>query len=184
MHTDLKNTFLQAQRNDRLAQKILYERFSLKMLAIAKSYVNNTQDAEDVLVMAFCKAFDRISECRDANSFPFWLRKIVVNDAISFIRKNRNILYSDNENVEELGEDFLENDENSFPDFDVEQVMMQMPLGYKLVFNLYIFEDKKHLEIAEILNISEGTSKSQLNKAKKWLLEFFNQKQHEKFIKK
>ena len=59
-----------------------------------------------------------------------------------------------------------------------------MPIGYKLVFNLFIFEDKKHQEIAEILNISEGTSKSQLNKAKKWLTEFFNKKENEKFIKK
>ena len=72
----------------------------------------------------------------------------------------------------------------NFPDFDLEKVLSQMPLGYKLVFNLYVFEDKKHQEIAEILNISEGTSKSQLNKAKKWLVEFFRTQENEKFVKK
>ena len=184
MQNNFKHIFSLAVKNDRLAQKNIYEMFSGKMLAIAKSYVNSKEDAEDVLVTAFCKAFSRIKDCRDAQSFPFWLRKIVVNDSISFIRKNKNILYSDAGNVEEIGDEILDENEQNFPDFEVEKVLEQMPLGYKLVFNLYIFEDKKHQEIAEILNISEGTSKSQLNKTKKWLVEFFNKKENEKFIKK
>jgi len=184
MQKNFKHIFSLALKQDRLAQKSIYEIFSGRMLAVAKSYVNSREDAEDVLVTAFCKAFSRIGECSDEKSFPFWLRKIVVNDSITFIRKNKNILYYDAGNVEEIGNEILDEDENNFPNFDVENVLAKMPLGYKLVFNLYIFEDKKHQEIAGILNISEGTSKSQLNKAKKWLVEFFNQNENEKFIKK
>ena len=184
MQKDFRHIFLHAQKQERLAQKTIYEMFSPRMLAVAKSYVCSREDAEDVLMGAFCKAFARMKDCRDEKSFPFWLRKIVVNDAINFIRKNRNLLYSDAEDVELLGQDILDEDESKFPDFEIDSVLAQMPLGYKLVFNLYVLEEKKHQEISEILNISEGTSKSQLNKAKKWLLEFFNQKENEKFIKK
>lgn len=184
MQKDFRYIFINAQQHERLAQKTIYEMFSPRMLAVAKSYVGSTEDAEDVLMGAFCKAFTEIKSCRDENTFPFWLRKIVVNDAINFIRKNKNILYADAQDVELLGEDILDRAETDFPDFEIDAVLAQMPLGYKLVFNLYVLEDKKHQEIAEILNISEGTSKSQLNKAKKWLLEFFNQKENEKFIKK
>lgn len=184
MTSNLKHQFQLAKKQDRMAQKFLYEMFSPKMLSIAKSYVNSVYDAEDILIQAFYKAFTRIEECRSEDSFGFWLRKIVVNDSINFIRKNKNLMYVDSEFIEARQENYLDDFEENLPEFNVEEVLEQMPIGYKLVFNLYIFEDKKHQEIAEILNISEGTSKSQLNKAKKWLAEFFKKKENEKFIKK
>ena len=184
MRKDFTHIFSLAKSRNRLAQKDIYERFSGRMLAVAKSYVGHTPDAEDVVVTSFCKAFSRIEDCRDAAGFAFWLRKIVVNDAISFIRKNKNLLYHDAGSIEELSADLLEEDEEFFPGFEVEHVLAEMPMGYKVVFNLYVFEDKKHHEIAEILNISEGTSKSQLSKSKKWLVEYFKQKENEKLIKK
>ena len=93
-----------------------------------------------------------------------------MNDSITFIRKNKNILYANSDGIENLAD---ENDEDDFlEELNLEEIFSEMPLGYKLVFNLYVFEEKKHSEIAEILNISEGTSKSQLNKAKKRLVEF------------
>ncbi len=183
MQNDFQHIFNRAINKDRIAQKNIYEMFSGKMLAVAKSYVNNFDDAEDVLVTAFYKAFTNIEKCRDSKSFPFWIRKIVVNDSINFIRKSKNILYVD-ENIEDVGNEISDEEMENFPDFDLQKVLSQMPLGYKLVFNLYVFEDKKHQEIAEILNIGEGTSKSQLNKAKKWLVEFFRTQEHEKFVKK
>ena len=184
MISNLKHHFQLAKKQDRMAQKFLYETFSPKMLSIAKSYVNSIYDAEDILIQAFYKAFMRIEECKSEESFGYWLRKIVVNDSINFIRKNKNLLYVDSEFIETHQENFLDDFEENIPEFNVEEVLEKMPIGYKLVFNLFIFEDKKHQEIAEILNISEGTSKSQLNKAKKWLTEFFNKKENEKFIKK
>lgn len=183
MKTDLNSVFAAASRYDRVAQKQLYEMFSGKMLAIAKSYVVSVEDAEDILVTSFLKAFEKINDCREAQSFPFWLRKLVVNDAISFIRKNKNILYADAD-VEGISDDFFSTtEEENFLnlDFDVEEILAEMPLGYKLVFNLYVFENKKHSEISLVLNINEGTSKSQLSKAKKWLLDYFKIKHHEKF---
>lgn len=182
MKQDITHIFERAQQQDRGAQKALYDMFAPRMLAIAISYVNSREDAEDILIESFCKAFQKIKDCREADRFVFWLRKIIINDAISFIRKKKNILYAEYE-VEEL-ETLEEEIDDYWPEFEVKNILSEMPIGYKLVFNLYVFEDKKHQEIAEILNINEGTSRSQLKKAKKWLVEFFNQKRHEQHIKK
>ena len=186
MQNDFKTTFHLAQKQERLAQKNIYDIFSAKMMAIVKSYVQNENDAEDILIKAFLKCFTKINDCKDYNSFEFWLRKIMVNDAISFIRKNKNILYLEiefSENDFQIEEEFNHWEENN-DELDLEKIFSEMPLGYKLVFNLSVFEDKKHKEIAEILNISEGTSKSQLSKSKRWLVEFFNKKENERFVKK
>ncbi len=174
---NLEKNFLLAKKRERKAQKALYEMFSAKMLAIANSYVSNLHDAEDILSTAFLKCFTKLDECRDWKSFPFWLRKIVVNDAVSFLRKNRNILYSDIEIAEDHPEE--EQDER-LAEINIEEIFSRMPAGYRLIFNLYVFEDRKHHEIAEMLNISEGTSKSQLSKAKKWLTEFLKNQENEK----
>ncbi|MFP3595215.1 RNA polymerase sigma factor [Chryseobacterium sp. SIMBA_029] len=173
----LEENFMLAKKQDRRAQKALYDLFSARMLAVANSYTNNIHDAEDILLNAFMKCFTKLDECREWKSFPFWLRKIVVNDSISFVRKNKNILYVDIE----IADDYSEEDiEEQLGEINIEEIFSQMPVGYRLIFNLYVFEEKKHHEIAEILNISEGTSKSQLSKAKKWLAEFFKTKENEK----
>lgn len=174
---NLEENFKFAKKNDRRAQKALYEMFSAKMLAVANSYTNNIHDAEDILLNAFLKCFSKIGDCKDWKSFPFWLRKIVVNDSISFVRKNRNILYSDIEVADEYSDEDFDKNVN---DIDIEEIFSQMPAGYRLIFNLYVFEDKKHQEIAEILNISEGTSKSQLSKAKKWIADYLKAKENGK----
>ena len=174
MKTDLQHIFSKAKKNDRLAQKSLFEMFSGKMLSIANSYINNRDDAEDVLMNAFYKAFTKLEDCKNYESFPFWLRKIVVNDAISFIRTNKHILYAETEFTDAIAEQ-TEDISEFFQDIDLDLIFREMPIGYKLVFNLSVFEEKKHQEIAEILNITEGTSKSQLSKAKKWLKDYFDQ---------
>lgn len=175
---NLEENFKLAKKQDRRGQKALYEMFSAKMLAIANSYVNNLHDAEDILMNSFFTCFSKIEECREWKSFQFWLRKIVVNNSINFIRKNRNILYTDVE-ISEIGN--VEEDwEEEMEELNMEEFFSKMPDGYRLIFNLYVFEEKKHHEIAEILNISEGTSKSQLSKSKKWIADFLKQKQNEK----
>lgn len=175
---NLGENFKLAKKQDRRGQKALYEMFSAKMLAIANSYVNNLHDAEDILMNSFFTCFSKIEECREWKSFQFWLRKIVVNNSINFIRKNRNILYTDVE-ISEIGN--VEEDwEEEMEELNMEEIFSKMPDGYRLIFNLYVFEEKKHHEIAEILNISEGTSKSQLSKSKKWITDFLKQKQNEK----
>lgn len=174
---NLEENFKLAKKQDRRGQKALYEMFSAKMLAIANSYVNNIHDAEDILMNSFFTCFSKVDECREWKSFQFWLRKIVVNNSINFIRKNKNLLYVDVEIADEyLDDDFNEN----FEEVNLEEIFSKMPDGYRLIFNLYVFEEKKHHEIAEILNISEGTSKSQLSKSKKWIADFLKQKKDEK----
>lgn len=175
---NLETNFKLAKKQDRKGQKALYDMFSAKMLAVANSYVSNIHDAEDVVMNSFFTCFSKIEDCREWKSFPFWLRKIVVNNSINLIRKSKNILYSDVEIQE------LEYPEDKWDDeminIDLEEIFSKMPDGYRLVFNLYVFEEKKHHEIAEMLNISEGTSKSQLSKSKKWLTDFLKQKKDEK----
>jgi RNA polymerase sigma-70 factor (ECF subfamily) len=174
---NLEKNFLLAKKQDRMAQKALYEMFSAKMLAISNSYTNNLHDAEDILISAFMKCFTKLDECRDWKSFPFWLRKIVVNDSISFVRKNRNILYADIEIADEYSDEDIN---ERLEEINIEEIFLKMPAGYRLIFNLYVFEEKKHQEIAKMLIISEGTSKSQLSKAKKWLTEFLKAEENEK----
>lgn len=178
MKNDLQHIFSLARKQDRLAQKRLFEMFSGKMLAVANSYINNGNDAEDVLMNAFYKAFTKIEDCRNYESFSFWLRKIVVNDSINFIRKNKHILYAETEFTDAIAEQTEDIPEFS-QNIDLDIIFKEMPVGYKLIFNLAVFEEKKHQEIAKVLNISEGTSKSQLSKAKKWLTDYFNQQKTE-----
>lgn len=176
---NLEQNFKLAKEQDRRGQKALYEMFSAKMLAIANSYVNNIHDAEDILMNSFFTCFSKIDDCREWKSFQFWLRKIVVNNAINFIRKSKNILYTDVE-VEEIGNVDQPWDEEEMEELNMEEIFSAMPDGYRLIFNLYVFEEKKHHEIAEILNISEGTSKSQLSKSKKWIVDFLKKRKDEK----
>ncbi|ODS90090.1 MAG: RNA polymerase subunit sigma-24 [Chryseobacterium sp. SCN 40-13] len=163
----LEHHFIEAKKQNRNAQKALYEMFSGKMLSIALSYTGNLHDAEDVLQNAFYKGFTKINDCKDWKTFPGWLRRIVINESISFLRQNQKIVYSD---ISEIAEE--PEIESDFADISLEEIFTQMPTGYKVVFNLFVFEDKKHQEIAELLSITQGTSKSQLNKAKRWISEY------------
>ncbi|PIE50662.1 MAG: RNA polymerase subunit sigma-24 [Flavobacteriales bacterium] len=181
MKTNLDRLFFEAKQNHRKAQKGLYDLYVGKMLAIALSYVKQKNDAEDIVLNAFYKAFTKINQCEKSQAFPSWLRRIVINDSISFIRKNKNILYVDTEVIENIGEE----EEETFEDLysiNIKEILAEMPDGYRLVFNLYVFEEMKHKQIASVLNISEGTSKSQLSKAKKWLKSYFKNSKNEKEI--
>lgn len=164
-----------AKQQNRNAQKQLYEMLAPKMLALAQSYINNIFDAEDLLMQCFLKAFSQIKDCRDDHAFGGWLRRMVINDSISFIRKKKNIQFVDIE----LADDFYETDEFEFEEINLSKLFLEMPDGYRIVFNLYVFEEKSHAEIAKSLEISEGTSKSQYSKAKKWISTYLKNTQNE-----
>lgn len=169
MKADFPHIFNLAIKQNRLAQQHIYDLFAAKLLFVANSYVSNLHDAEDILIEAFYKAFSKIEMCEGPTSFPAWIRKIVVNDAISFIRKKQILLYVDSDFIENAGEKIADDILEQEHDIDIKLLMKTMPAGYKIIFNLVVFEEKKHREIAELLNISEGTSKSQFSKAKKFL---------------
>lgn len=143
------------------------------MYNICLRIVQNREEAEDVLQECFIDIFNKLSSWRGEASFGSWVKRIVVNRSINHIKRKKMTLV-DESNLRNISEEEdVENDEEELP-YSVEQVkraLKQLPEGYRLVFTLYLFEDFSHKEIAEQLNITESTSKSQLNRAKKKMIE-------------
>jgi RNA polymerase sigma factor (sigma-70 family) len=155
-------------RRERTAQKRLYEQFSPKMYTICCRYVKNAMEAEDVLVTAFTKILDRIDQYKFEGSFEGWVRRVVVNEALTYLRRNRSMYLET-----ELEEADREPDYSSLSDHleaeDLLRMIQELPSGYRIVFNLYAIDGYSHKEIADQLNISENTSKSQLSRARVYL---------------
>ncbi len=152
------------------AQKALYEKYAGKMLAICRRYTGNLPDAEDLLQEGFIVVFDKIPQYRFQGSFEGWLRRIFVNHSLQFLRKKIR-MYSLSHLHIVADDDFQENT-NKVEDLSLQEILDfidQLPEGYKLVFNLYVLDGYSHQEVAETLNISVGTSKSQLARAKRKL---------------
>lgn len=176
MNIDLEKNFKLAKKQDRKAQKWLFDCFSAKMLAISNSYLNNIHDAEDVVMNSFYKCFTKLEDCKEWKAFPSWFRRIVVNDSINFLRKSKSILFVETSDF--IDENIID-DEEEFEDVNIQEILSQLPEGYRIVFNLYVFEEKKHSEIATILGVSEGTSKSQLSKAKMWISNYLKKNRND-----
>ena len=153
------------RHGDRLAQHQLYNLYSKAMYNISYRITNNQQDAEDVLQEAFVSAFKSINSFQGRSSFGAWLKKIVVNRAINQVRKRKMELVS-LENKEEIPVEVVD-DRQLVLDIDkIKNAISMLPDGYRVIFSLYLLEGYDHAEIAEILNISESTSKSQYSRSK------------------
>jgi RNA polymerase sigma factor (sigma-70 family) len=155
-------------RRERNAQKLLFDTFSSKMYSLCYRYVKNAMEAEDVLVTSFTKVFEKIDQFKHEGSFEGWIRRIVVNEALTCLRRNRSMyLETDLEQVDydpnyKGLSDHLEAE-------DLMQLVKELPAGYRIVFNMYAIDGYSHKEIAESLGISENTSKSQLSRARTYL---------------
>ncbi|MBL7840441.1 MAG: sigma-70 family RNA polymerase sigma factor [Cyclobacteriaceae bacterium] len=153
------------RRGDRAAQKRLYDTFSPKMYALCCRYVKDSMEAEDVLVTAFTKILDKIDQYKSEGSFEGWIRRVVVNEALTWLRRNRNMYLE----LELEAADY-EPDYKSLSDHleaeDLMTMINELPSGYRIVFNLYAIDGYSHKEIADQLGISENTSKSQLSRAR------------------
>jgi RNA polymerase sigma-70 factor (ECF subfamily) len=155
-------------KRDRNAQKRLYDTYSSKMYGLCYRYVKDPMEAEDVLVTAFMKVFDKIEQFKNEGSFEGWIRRIIVNEALTHLRRNRSMyLETDLEQAErepdyERLSDHLEAE-------DLMNMIQELPTGYRIVFNMYALDGYSHKEIAEQLGISENTSKSQLSRARTYL---------------
>ena len=149
-----------------IAQKNLYEKFSRKMMGVCLRYCDSTEEAEDVVQNGFISIFENIESFKGTGSLEGWVRKIMVNTALTNIRKNKKL----KQNIELDSVEFMlpsniyQND--SFAAKDLLKIIQTLPVGFKTVFNLYAIEGYSHKEIGEMLNISEGTSKSQYSRAK------------------
>ena len=159
-------------RNDkRKAQKELYKRYAPLLLGICVRYAKDSSEAEDVLQEGFIKIFDKIKLYNNQGSFEGWMRRLMVNTAISNYRKNLKRYYKIDINepsVKGVSQDWSNCD---YTKDELMHVISTLPDGYRMVFNLYAIEGYKHKEIAELLNIDETTSKSQYSRAKKQLQE-------------
>lgn len=164
---DEKNLVKACKRKKQAAQKQLYELYYDTMFRTCYRYLGNVQNAEDMVVEGFLKIFEHIKkfEYRNPSSLINWMKTIMINESLSYLRRNKRILFSDNDHIFEQNytiDDTLEIK-------DIHKAIALMPTGYRTVFNMYVVEGFSHKEIAQSLNISEATSKSQLSRAKKYL---------------
>ena len=162
-----KDLIQACQQQERKAQKLLFDRFSAKMLGICRRYVKNREDAEDVMIEGMYKIMSKISQYHGGGSFEGWMRRVMVNEALMFLRKAHNFNMTVEISNIEIKSQISVEDELAAE--DILNLLEKLPTGYRTVFNLYVVEGYKHREIAEILNISINTSKSQLILAKKRL---------------
>ena len=153
-------------RGDRKEQKAFFERFKGKMFALCLRYANSREDAEDIMQEGFVKVFRDLHQYTGVGNLEGWVRKIFVNTALQHLQKQRKAPFI----VELDGQDFAAEQETTQqeepPARNMIKILQQLPTGFRTVFNLYVLEGYTHPEIAEILNISVGTSKSQLMRAK------------------
>jgi RNA polymerase sigma-70 factor (ECF subfamily) len=158
------------KRGDRNAQKWIYDRYAAIMFGVCKRYVSSKEDAEDVLIESFFKVLTKIDQYQGNGSFEGWIRRIVVNEALIFIRKKTIIMEDAEKELINMPEDSV-NILDKINTQELLSVLDKLPIGYRTIFNLYVIEGFKHREIAEQLGISINTSKSQLILAKKRLQE-------------
>ena len=166
LHQEEKNRIQLAVENNRQAQQLIYSKYAPKMLSVCRQYVKDIHHAEDLMITAFMKVFTNLKKFEHKGSFEGWIRRIMVNECISYIRANKKISFLEDEKYQEESFNATESQ------FNVEEIQLlidTLPDGYKMIFNLYAIEGFKHQETAALLNINEGTSKSQLSHARRLL---------------
>ncbi|WP_299757083.1 sigma-70 family RNA polymerase sigma factor [uncultured Pontibacter sp.] len=155
------------QMADGKAQKLLYERFAAQMYGVCLRYLKNQMDAEEALLNGFMKIFKNVDRFEGKGSFEGWVRRIMVNEALAFLRKKEPLHIA-------IEDSYIQVATTSGADQDLAEgelleLLKTLPAGYRAVFNLYAIEGYSHKEIADMLGITEGTSKSQLSKARHML---------------
>ncbi len=150
---------------NRQMQELLYKKFSPKMYGVCLRYSGNVDDANDLLQEGFIKVFKNLQKFRGEGSFEGWIRRIFVNTSIEHFRKKVK-LYNVSEIQENTIEDINLNILDTLAEKDLIAIVNELSPGYKTVFNMHVIEGYSHKEIADMLGITEGTSKSQLARAK------------------
>lgn len=195
-----ENQIIRGCKNKRKrAQKALYTKYAGLMRGVCLRYANSLAEAEDIMQEAFIKVFTHIDQYQAKGSFEGWIKRIMINTAITHRKKNK--IHQYHFDIDEIQESRIkETDENveinehtdtktailntDFSQKEIMTIINQLPEGYKIVFNLYAIENFKHKEIAEVLNIDISTSKSQLARARKLiqkrLMEIIQQKNKQK----
>jgi RNA polymerase sigma-70 factor (ECF subfamily) len=157
---------IECQRNNRNAQRKVYEKMAGKLFSVCKRYLKNEEDVEEALADTFYKIFTKLDQLKDYSIFEAWAKKIAVNECLQKLRTQESLHLSLDENLVESAET-----ENISFEKDILKLLNFLPEGCRAIFNLFAIEGYPHKEIATMLSISEGTSKSQLNFARKKLQE-------------
>ncbi|MBZ9626488.1 sigma-70 family RNA polymerase sigma factor [Psychroflexus sp. CAK1W] len=167
LHKDLEQIIQDAQRHNQKAQYRLYRKFAPKMLSACRLYISDLHHAQEVMSTGFVKVFKNLHRFENKGSFEGWVRRIMVTTAIDFLRQQKHIEFST-----DVIEHYEVIDMPSLTEWSVEElqeIIDELPEGYKLVFTMHVIEDYTHKAIAETLNITEATSRSQLFKARRLL---------------
>ncbi len=165
---------------DRRCQRLLYEKYASLMLGVLMRYAGSRAEAEDILQEGFVKAFMNMKQYAGTGSFSGWLKSIMINTAITHFHRNKYLREQDP--IDNVGEGNLKDHGEvsgleRLKEDDLLKVITGLPPGFRVVFNLYAIEGYKHHEIAEMLNIDEGTSKSQYSRARKLIRERLGKRQ-------
>ncbi len=160
--------------NEVLAQNELYRRFAGKMMGVCLRYAKNRDDAKDILQDGFVRVYINLKSFKGDGSFEGWIKRIMINTAIKHYHKN--LKFSNNIDIEAAYDVGFDNNVlGKMAVSELMQLVQTLPDGYRTIFNLYIIEGYQHNEIAEMLGISEGTSKSQLARARNFLIKLIQQ---------
>jgi len=164
---DTKELIKRCKKGETKAQNLLYQQFATAMFALCFRYTAQETEAEEVLMNGFLKIFKNIEhfENRHEGSLAAWIKKIMVNESLNFIRNKKKHQYIEADETN-TGIDEEENALEILQAEDIYQMIQDLPVGYRTVFNLYVVEGFTHSEIAEKLGISPNTSKTQLRKAR------------------
>jgi len=148
------------------AQEELYKRYASSLFSVCLKYASSYADAEDILQDTFIIIFDKISQYKSQGSFEGWLKRIAINTALQRYRKAGVLNLINEDNISELD---VEVEEESVSLDYLLKIIQELPNRYRMVFNLYVLDGYSHKEISDLLEISEGTSKSNLARARKIL---------------
>jgi RNA polymerase sigma-70 factor (ECF subfamily) len=165
--SDIKNIIKGCLAGDRRDQELLYRRHSSKLYAVCLQYSGNDDEARDILQEGFIKIFDNLKNYKHEGSFEGWMRRIVVNTALEKFRSRHNLFRVDDiDTISEPEADPDNEDYSGLEAVDLLYIIRELPPKYRMVFNLYAIEGYSHKEIGTMLSISEGTSKSNLSRAR------------------
>ncbi len=173
LHKNYSKLIDKASKGDRRAQQQLFDMFSPKMLGVCRQYLKDNNLAEEVMLSGFLKMFTHLPDFKNEGSFEGWIRRIMVNECISKLRKNKKLNFVSEAAIENTTE-YSTYIETELEAAEIQKLIDSLPDGYKTVFVLYVVEGYKHSEISELLQISESTSKTQLFKARKMLQNMVN----------
>jgi len=176
-HLDLVEA---SKKGDQKAQFELYRLYHAAMYNTTLRIVGDSDDAEDVMQEAFLKAFMKLDTYRGEVSFGAWLKRIVINKALDFLRlKKDQYSLEDSGEVRELIDEPEDWEEREYRAEEIKKAIYRLPEGYRIVLSLFLLEGYDHEEISGILNISNATSRTQYHRAKKKLIELLNEGDHE-----